>query len=109
MRIVIRSGHAAPAAIAAQARRRFEFALGRFGARVRSLTVRLSDLNGPKGGVDKQCRVAIRLDGTKRTIVIEHTDQSAVAAIDRAAERAARAVARALDSLAGWRPVQPDV
>lgn len=99
MRVVIRTRGPWPSPTIARARRRFEFALGRFAGRVRSLTVRVADLNGPRGGVDKQCRVAIRLDGSRRPIVIEDTNWNIDAAIDGAADRAARAVARALRSL----------
>lgn len=80
-----------------------EFALGRFRSRIRSVTVRLADVNGPRGGVDKTCLVTIRLDASKRLIVIEETDADAVVAIDRATDRASRAVARALHMLADWR------
>ena len=107
MRIIIRTAQPWRPHLAARARRRFEFALGRFGGRIRSLTVRVADLNGPRGGVDKQCRVAIQLDAPRRVIVIEDTDASAAAAIDRAADRAARAVARAVRTLTDWRTMQP--
>ena len=34
--------------------RRLRFALGRFAARIHRLTVRLTDVNGPRGGLDKR-------------------------------------------------------
>ncbi len=76
--------------------RRLEFAFGRFNGRVRSLSVQLRDLNGPRGGVDKQCLIAVRLDRPKREILIEDVDSEEAGAISRAAERASRAVARAI-------------
>ena len=79
------------------AARRFQHALDRFSRNVRSLAVRVSDVNGPRGGVDKQCVVTIRLRHTARDIVIADVDQSASAVVSRVAGRAARAVARALD------------
>ena len=99
MRILIRMPAGLSPSLAPLARRRLEFALGRFSARVRSLTVRLADLNGPRGGVDKHCLVAIRLTSPRRLIVIEDTDAEAVVAIGRAADRGARVVARAVQTL----------
>lgn len=104
MRITIRSAKALSTSLARRARRRLEFALGRFGSRVESLTVRLLDLNGPKGGIDKQCLVAVRLSRPRRLIVIEDTDVDAVVAIDRAVGRAARSVARAIQTRRDWPP-----
>ena len=106
MRILIRMPAGLSPSLAPLARRRLEFALGRFSARVRSLTVRLADLNGPRGGLDKQCLVAIRLTSPRRLIVIEDTDAEAEVAIARAADRAARVVARAVQTLTDWRHLE---
>ncbi len=103
-RILIRKTAGLPRSLAQLARHRLEFALGRFGTHVRSVTVRLADLNGPRGGVDKHCLVEIRLNSPRRAIVIEDTDVDAEVAIGRVAERAARVVARAVQSLTDWRP-----
>lgn len=89
--------------------RRLDFALGRFAGRVRSLTVRLRDLNGPRGGVDKACTIAIQLDRPRRTIVVEDVDAEPEAAIGRATQRASRAVARAVDAASGWRTLAPQM
>jgi len=106
MRIVIRtSGGWSPAAIEL-VRTRLEFALGRFTGRVRSLRVTLKDLNGPRGGVDKHCQIAIRLERPARVIVIEDLDAEPEAAISRAAERAARTVRRVVDAASDWRPLR---
>ena len=73
--------------------RRLHFSLGRFGARIRGVTVRILDINGPRGGADKSCRMAVRLipsDG----IVVEEVNPDLFAAIDRAAERLGQALAR---------------
>lgn len=85
------------------ARRRFEFALGRFHGRIRSIAIRVDDVNGPRGGIDKRCHVTVRLTAPKRTLVIEDADADAAVAIDRLADRTARTVARAVDTLTGWR------
>lgn len=96
MEIIVRRDKSLPETLAVLARRRLEFALGRFGPRVRSLLVRLKDVNGPKGGVDKVCLVAVRLTAPRCEIVIEDGDADAAVAIDRAVDRAGRAVARAV-------------
>ena len=104
MRILIRKTAGLPRSLARLARRRLEFALGRFGTHVRSLTVRMTDLNGPRGGVDKHCLVAIRLTSPPRLIVIQDTGVEAEVAIGRVAARAARVVERAVQTLTDWRP-----
>jgi hypothetical protein len=76
--------------------RRLGFALGRFGAQVTGIRVSVSDENGPRGGVDKKCRVEVR--GARRlAVVAEDAASDERAAIARAAERAGRAFARALE------------
>ena len=73
--------------------RRLQTSLG--WAMTRRLAVWLSDINGPRGGRDKRCKIQISLDHGK-TVVIEDTEEDMYAAIDRAAERADRALARRL-------------
>lgn len=75
--------------------RRINFKLNRFDGQVTSVLVRLGDVNGPRGGVDKRCHVTVRgpaLPGT----TIEDVSADAYAAVDLAAERAGQAVARGL-------------
>lgn len=73
--------------------RRLRFALGRF-AGVRHVAVRVADVNGPRGGIDKRCH--LRVDVAGRAITIEETDRDLYVAIDRAADRAGRATGRVL-------------
>ena len=74
--------------------RRIRFALGRFDGRVRRVTVRVGDVDGPRSGVDKRCQ--LRVDVAGRPVTIEELDADLYAAIDRAAERAGRAAQRTL-------------
>ena len=74
---------------------RLGFTLSRAASRVRRVDVRLSDLNGPRGGVDKRCLVEIRIDGLP-AVVVEDVQSDMYTAIDRAAARAARTVMRRL-------------
>jgi ribosome-associated translation inhibitor RaiA len=76
--------------------RRLCFALSRFGRRVRAVSVSLVDLNGPRGGIDKQCSMQARL-APRGSVRVEDTDSELAAAVDGAATRLARAVARALE------------
>lgn len=101
MRIEIRSDDEVPAEVPAMLRKRLEYSLGRFGPRIQRVTASLSDLNGPRGGVDKQCLITIRLLGERRAIVVEDIDADSMVAIGRAAERAGRAVARAVERSLG--------
>lgn len=73
--------------------RRLGFALGRFGSRIKTVWARLSDENGPRGGVDKCCRLRVRGDELG-SLTVEASDSDLGAAIDRAADRLGRAVAR---------------
>jgi len=66
-------------------------ALGRVSPGVHCAVVRLCDQYGPRGGIDRTCRIEVRLR-SRRSLVVEHTDTNLYAAISRAAERAKRAV-----------------
>lgn len=74
---------------------RLTFALARFDHRILDTTAMLLDLNGPKGGVDKQCRLVVRLR-PRGKVTIEQSASDFVAAIALAANRASYAVRRAL-------------
>lgn len=78
--------------------RRLKFALSWANDDVRAVAVRLSDINGPRGGNDKRCRIKILLPGTS-DLVIEDAETDLYVAIDRAADRIERAVARRLGRL----------
>jgi putative sigma-54 modulation protein len=80
--------------------RRLCFALERFARRIRRVRVSVGDLNGPRGGVDKRCRVAIVLMPST-TIVMEDLDSNIYAAIDRVADKAGRCIGRRLKRLKG--------
>ena len=78
--------------------RRLEFALGRFGPAIRQVVVRVVDINGPRGGVDKRCRITVALRGAGgSSITVDYSDDDLYAAIMRACDRAERAVRRTLE------------
>jgi ribosome-associated translation inhibitor RaiA len=80
------------------AERRLRLALGRFGRSVRAVSVGVDNLTRPGGGVEKICRVVVRLAG-RGTVRVEEADPDLYAAIDHAAARVDRAVSRELE---GW-------
>ena len=78
--------------------RRLGFALNTRYEQIKRILVRLSDINGPRGGNDKCCLIQIVLPG-QADVVIEDTESNLYAAIDRAANRASRTVTRRLGRL----------
>ena len=74
--------------------RRLGFALRTCYRHVRCILVRLSDINGPRGGNDKRCHLEVMLPG--QTIVVEDTEADLYVAINRASSRAGRTVMRQL-------------
>jgi putative sigma-54 modulation protein len=100
MRIMVRAiGFDLPLSSQERVMRRVHLALGRFADRLGTITVRLSDVNGPRGGEDKRCQVNVTLRDAREVIIDElHADLHA--AIDVALGRAAHAVGRSLDRAA---------
>lgn len=75
--------------------RRLGFALSTRDEHIQRIMVRLSDINGPRGGEDKCCHIQVIIPHLP-DIVIEDTEEDLYAAIDRAADRAGRTVGRRL-------------
>jgi len=97
MRIEVR-GHGVdvPQSLRDHATRRVRFALSRFGDHIRFVRVRFEDHNGPRGGIDTECR--LQIDGPRigpRIVQAEALD--AFEAVDQAAATAQRTIRRALD------------
>ena len=84
------------------AERRLQFALGWADEHLRQVSVRLSDENGPRGGEDKRCRIQITFRGAP-SVVISDIEADLYVAIDRAADRAGRSVARRLERQRDYR------
>lgn len=77
-------------------RQRMRFALDRNDARVMRVRVRLADINGPRGGIDKRCQIELALAG-QSSVVIEDIETDLYVAIDRASDRCARTLNRRLE------------
>ena len=75
------------------AERRVRFAIRRLTWLVPRAKVQLSDVNGPRGGVDKRCRVELRTDGAG-TVVITSIARDWRSALESAVARASAALVR---------------
>ncbi|HKU39982.1 MAG TPA: HPF/RaiA family ribosome-associated protein [Polyangiales bacterium] len=75
--------------------RHIHFALSRFADRIQTVHVSLWDLNGPRGGIDKACRVRILLR-FGRVLNFEDVDTTLHAVVSRVCDRASRHVGREL-------------
>lgn len=62
---------------------------------IERVSVRLEDVNGPRGGVDQACRIKVVLDALS-SVVFESRDAALRAAFDAAVSGAERGVRRAL-------------
>lgn len=80
--------------------RRVQFELARFSARISRVTICLADVNGSRSGVDKHCRIMVRLPQLGR-IVVEDTDDDLAVVADRAVHRVGQAVRRELERRRG--------
>jgi CBS domain-containing protein len=76
-------------------RRKLGTKLGRYATSIERVSVRVEDVNGPRGGVDQVCRIKVVLRGLP-SVVFEGRDASLDAAIDRALTGAERGVRRSL-------------
>lgn len=77
---------------------RFEAALGQHESWIDRVSIRLSDENGPRGGVDKLVRVEIGIRGAK-PLFIEQRGSDFYIVINHAAERAKQVAGRKVAKL----------
>ena len=97
MQIDIQSrGFSLTDALFGYAQRRLLFALAYCSGHVSRVVIRLSDINGPRGGADKRCHIQVVLAGIP-DVVVEDTEVNLYAAIDRAIDRVRRTVVRRVD------------
>lgn len=74
---------------------RVRFALRRLSALVARAKVQFSDVNGPRGGIDKRCQVEVQT-GSVGTVVIASLASDWRTALDRSLGRVIRALRRSL-------------
>ena len=77
-------------------RQRLGEKLGKYADSIERVTVRLEDVNGPRGGVDQVCRIKVVLSGLP-SVVVEHTAASLQPAVTGAITSVERAVRRAVE------------
>jgi len=82
-------------ALRSHAERRLRFALTCCDDHIQRVAMRLSDINGPRGGADKRCHLQVVMAGLP-DVVIEDTEADLYVAIDRATDRAGRTIGRRL-------------
>ncbi|MBC7682945.1 MAG: HPF/RaiA family ribosome-associated protein [Ferruginibacter sp.] len=69
--------------------RRVRFVTRRLSGLVPRVKVQLSDVNGPRGGIDKRCQLALQTE-TAGTVVVTSTARNWRLAVDQALGRAGR-------------------
>ncbi len=87
------------------AEERVRAALGRFADRTRRVSVVVEDVNGPRGGHDKACRLAVKLSGAG-DVVVSDRDPDIGRCIGRVVDRLTHAVGRAINRAGGKRRKQ---
>lgn len=96
MLIHIQSRHfSLSVALSKYVKTKLQVMMGRYEAKIISLNVSLFDINGPKGGEDKCCKIIVKINGTS-SIVVQETAADLYDAINTCSRRARRAVKRQL-------------
>jgi hypothetical protein len=75
---------------------RLESSLLKFGYPVQRVVVGVGDVNGPRGGNDKECRISVVLSKLGE-VVTSGTDSTLSKAVSKAIRRCERAIARRIE------------
>ena len=89
MQVLFKSRHPQATDLRDLTERRVRFVLRRLGWLVPRAEVQMSDVNGPRGGIDKRCQVELRTDGAG-SVVVTSVASDWRTALDKALARAAR-------------------
>lgn len=76
--------------------RRTLLSLSRLSERISRIEIYLSDLNGPRGGVDKYCKIEVHLTNLPAA-VLDDLDSDVQRLIDRGLARITRLIAKRLE------------
>ena len=82
--------------------RKLRMKLAKFAASIERVSVRVTDVNGPRGGVDQRCRVKVVLSGLP-SVIVEHWHATKEAAI----EVALRSTEESVRRVVGRRRMKP--
>lgn len=96
--IAIRSTIPLKPAVETRLRRKLSTRVSHAGARISRGTIRFEDINGPRGGVDKECRIKLVLTG-RPSIQASDRDRDVEPAFDRASHKVEGALKRAQGKL----------
>ena len=107
MQVIFEAREAEAAALRELAERRLHFVLRRLRWLVPQARIRMADINGPRGGVDKRCQVDVAMPGMTRLVVAD-TRTDLYAAIDRASARLKQTLARRRQATRTGRRVRPE-
>lgn len=84
------------------AERRLRFALGRFSDQIGRVHALVEDISGPRGGLEKVCRIRAEVARSGHFVFQESVETTLQTAIDAAADRIGRTVARELRRDREW-------
>jgi hypothetical protein len=93
MQVLFKSRHPHATELTELTERRVRFVLRRVAWLVPHAEVQMSDINGPRGGIDKHCQVELRTIGAGSVVVTSVADNWRTA-LDKALARASRDLMR---------------
>ena len=93
MQVLFKSRHPQATELRDLTERRVRFVLRRLGWLVPRAEVQMSDVNGPRGGIDKRCQVELRTNGAG-SVVVASVANDWRSALDNALARASRFLVR---------------
>ncbi len=85
---------------------RVRFVMRRLAWLVPRATVRLADINGPRGGVDKRCQIELKTAGAQPAVIITSIARDWRTALEGALARATRVLVRGLRRVGRHTPMR---
>ena len=77
---------------------KIRLALNLYTEKIRRADIYLADVNGPKGGKDKRCKIKINADGCN-SVFVQDTSEDLYQVINTCSHRARRTIKRRLDQV----------
>ena len=79
--------------ISSEAKRLLKFSMSRFEGAVTRVKIHFSDVNGPKGGIDKRCRISVKLKKAGQVLVLSE-GENYIVALSNCLDRLVRSIRR---------------